>query len=414
MMKGKNLFVFAALFSSLSFAETNWTGGVRPGGNGFYLSAPDQGFNLNFLGYGQFVGTVLDEKYNSVRSDTPFGFNIRRARLTTLATVQRNAEFMIEMGTPTMRPIPLATNFPSSAAAVAAGTVDPTTLTHAASHSATDFGLVEARVSLNLFEDWLQLRIGKFTGPFSRENSRSSRQLDFIERSNVMSSMLLSPALDTQIGAMLFGRFADGILNYYFGVFNGNSDSIGTLGDNDGGKEIQLKLEIHPHKNFMVGLGWDTDYVSKARPLSLVDHALTPVVSSAVAGRRHGFSLDWDWLYNFFSWKSEFLYFSFPDNTGTANYARFLIGGFTQIGFQVAGDTNSGLQILLRYEYAKLLTTQNYDLHSGILGFNIFINSNLTNTINYILEYGGNNVGSGHYAQNGYHHAFMNQLQVKF
>lgn len=385
----KQLLVIATLLSSLGFAETNWTGGVRPGGNGFYLAAPDQGFNLNFLGYGQFLGTVLDHNYRAARNDGPVGFSIRRARLTTLATVQRDAEFMVEIGTPTMRSLPVV-----------------------ATASTPDLGLVEARVSVNLFDEWLQLRVGKFTGPFSRENARSARSLDFVERSNVLSSMLLAPTLDTQLGVMAFGRAASGILNYYFAIFNGNIDSVSTSGDTDGAKEIQAKLEIHPHPNFMIGFGYDTDE-SPRRTLSLVDHSLTPMVASTYQGRRHGFSIDWDWTINFFNWKTELLYFTFPDHTGQAGFARMLAGGYTQTGFQVAGDTNNGLQILLRYEYANLLTTTTNALHSGILGFNIFINSNLTNTINYILEYGANDA-SGAYARLGFHHVLMNQLQVKF
>ncbi len=392
MVKRTHLLGFIALFSSLAMGETNWTGGVRPGGGGFYLSAPDQGFNLNFLGYGQFGATVFDPSYRFVRPDAPFDFSLRRARLTTLATVHRDVEFMVELGTPTMRAIP--------------STVPSTT--------PPDFGLVEARVSLNVFEDWFQLRVGKFTGPFSRENSKSARNLDFIERANILSSLLLAPALDTQLGAMFFGRAAAGIVNYYIGIFNGNGTSIASASDNNAYKEIQAKLEFHPHKNMMFGFGYDTDHMP-ASPFSLVDHSLTPILAANVSNRRHGLEIDWDLQVDWFSWKNEILFFAFPDTLSLSNYVRALVGGYSQFGFQVAGDTDFGLQILGRYEYSKILMHSSFELHSMMIGFNLFINSNLTNMINYVCEYNPTGLGGGgHYGSTGFHHILLEQLMVRF
>ncbi len=404
-------------------AETNWTGGARPGGNGFYLSAPDQGFNLNFLGYGQFVGTILDHQYRAVRSDLPFAFNIRRARLTTLATVQRDAEFMVELGTPTMRTVPTNTVFPNSGVptvptgTATAGTVDPGTIGPAFNHALfqgnPDLAIVEARATVALFDEWLQLRVGKFTGPFSTENSRSSRFLDVIERSNVLSSLLLVPAIDTQLGAMLFGRAAGGIINYYFAAFNGNGNSTVTTTDNDGTKEFQFKLTVHPHKNFTASIGWDTDQMP-LRPLSLVDHSLTPVVTGGVFGTRHGISFDWDWTVDWFNWKTELLFILFTEANLGNNYVRGLAGGYTQFNFKLWGDTSRGVELVPRLEYSVLRMGRAYELYSGILGFNFHINSNLTNTVNYIVEYMPRGVGAGIYANTGAHHMFMNQLQIKF
>ncbi len=62
---------------------------------------------------------------------------------------------------------------------------------------------MEARLNSKIIDDKLQLRLGKFTTPFSFENFRSSRAIDTIERYIALNAMFSVPALDVQTGGML-------------------------------------------------------------------------------------------------------------------------------------------------------------------------------------------------------------------
>lgn len=407
------------LVAGVALAETNWNAGIREGGGGFYISAPDQSYHLNFLGYGQFLGSILSEDYHHSgdRADVPFGFSVRRARLSALATVHRNFEFLLEMGTPTVRPYPTTTSFgPNSGITSVAPATPATPATPAAAastYSAPDFGIVEARLTTAIFGEWLQMRVGKFIGPFSLENSRSARNLDLIERQTVLNSVHTMPALDTQIGAMLFGRILDGVINYYFAAFNGNSDSAGTGNDNNGDKEFQAKVVFQPHRNITFGFGWDEDQMAGTRVLSVVDHAFVPYVTGFVQGTRNGLEFDFDWVVDWFSLRTEGLYFTFPDQANSS-YVRYLYGAYLQLGFMAWGDQNYGFQILGRYEWARSIVDRVNDLHSAVLGFNIFINSNVQHRINYICEVPNNQNGATTYSIRGLKHMLLNELQVKF
>ncbi len=399
----------SVIVSTFSFADNQWATGIREGGGGFYLSAPDQNFHLNLLGYGQFLGTYFSDDYRDARTDRPIGFQIRRARFTAMATVQRNYEFLMEMGLPTIRPIN-GVAIPGVAIA-ATPAAAPTTTAYPA---APDFGLVEARLTFRLAEDWLQMRVGKFVGPFSAENWRLSQNLNTVERSTVLNSMHTLPALDTQIGVMLFGRIVNGILNYYFGVFNGNGHSLDTSFDSDGDKEFQAKVVLQPHANFLMGLGYDYNDTPKTRLLSLVDHAFAPFVTGATVGARHGISFDFDWTVDFFNWRTEANYFTFQDSKATS-FMQYLFGGYSSFGFMLTGDKNKGAELIARYEFARATVNTSFDLHSAVVGFNIFLNSNMKNVVQYIAEIPTQaNPSSTAYSNNKMKHIVMNELQVKF
>lgn len=408
-MRVRLLLLCSFLAPGLGFAENQWTTGLREGGGGYYLSAPDQSFQLNLLGYSQFLGSYFSDDYRGVRTDRPVGFQIRRARFIAMATVHRSYEFLMEFGLPTLRAIPSAA-IPGVPPGTGVATF-PNATTYPAS---PDLGLVEARLTFRLFDEWLQMRVGKFVGPFSAENWRLSQKLDTVERSTILNSMHTLPALDTQIGVMLFGRIVNGILNYYFGVFNGNGHSLDTAFDNDGDKEFQAKVVLQPHPNFLMGVGYDYNDSPNLRLLSLVDHAYAPFVTGAVVGARHGISLDFDWNIDFFNWRAEGNYFTFKDSNA-APFLQYLFGGYSSFGFMLSGDSNQGAQLIARYEFARATVGSSFDLHSAVVGLNVFINSNMKNTIQYIAEIPTQaNAASVAYSNNKMKHIVFNQLQVKF
>ncbi len=76
--------------------------------------------------------------------------------------------------------------------------------------------------------DALVVQAGQFKAPFSRELLTSAGELDFLERSRVVSAL----APSRQMGAMVRGKLGQGRLDYGAGVFNGNG--IGSRTNDDG------------------------------------------------------------------------------------------------------------------------------------------------------------------------------------
>jgi len=73
----------------------------------------------------------------------------------------------------------------------------------------------------------LALQAGQFKAPFSRELLTGAGDLDFVDRSRVVTAL----APNRQIGAQAGGRVATGRLEYAAGVFNGNG--IGSRTNDD-------------------------------------------------------------------------------------------------------------------------------------------------------------------------------------
>ena len=87
--------------------------------------------------------------------------------------------------------------------------------------------ILDAKMYYRLTPDMI-IDGGLFKAPFSRELLTGAGNLDFVNRSRVVT--VLSPA--RQIGVQLRGDAAEGSLNYGFGVFNGNSFA-GNVNDSD-------------------------------------------------------------------------------------------------------------------------------------------------------------------------------------
>lgn len=126
--------------------------------------------------------------------------------------------------------------------------------------------LVDAWISYKPFT-WLQFKAGQLYAAFSQENTTQDRNLDMIERTQVVGALVarkgdaangLVDSLGNQngrdIGIQLFGNIGKlkdhYLLDYYFQVLNGAG--INTL-DNNQSKDIDARLVVHPLKWINIG-----------------------------------------------------------------------------------------------------------------------------------------------------------------
>lgn len=114
--------------------------------------------------------------------------------------------------------------------------------------------LLDAWIDLR-FDPRASLRVGRMKGPVSLERQVSFSALPMIERGFASE---LAP--NREVGAQLFGRFADGRVNYALGVFNGAADGrSASASDPDGLAEVQGRLFFEPWKgsdSALAGLGF--------------------------------------------------------------------------------------------------------------------------------------------------------------
>jgi phosphate-selective porin OprO/OprP len=100
--------------------------------------------------------------------------------------------------------------------------------------------IYDAYAELALFS-WLNLRFGKFKVPFDLEVLQRVANLEFMERGLTVN---LSPRRD--IGLTIWGDVGHGILQYAFGVFNGNGDNSISDVPITGDQDFVVRLFSHP------------------------------------------------------------------------------------------------------------------------------------------------------------------------
>lgn len=384
------LFFVNAFLPQAHAEDAQWSVGLRQQGGGFYLAAPDHAFHLNILGYAQMLGYMFSYNWHETRPDYPGGFALRRARVAMLATLHTDYEAYLEYGTATTRPVfggafPSGTTFTPGPVVPPVG--PPTTVASGVPAQPLP-GIIEARLTANLFEDAFQLRVGKFIGPFSAEQARNPKFLETVERSTVLNSLNASGYLDTQVGAMLFGRIIGGAVNYYVAAFNGNATATTLSEDDNGEKDFQTKVAVQPHPNLVFGFGWETGYHEYARRMSLLDAAWTPRVSGYTQGRRYGGEFDFNWNNDAASVKAEAIYYWFPDSAGFPDGFSKFWGGWVQPAVYLSGNKNRGIEMFFRYDYAQARMNggTQYALHSPSLGLNFVFNDNTRFTTQVITQ----------------------------
>jgi phosphate-selective porin OprO/OprP len=88
-----------------------------------------------------------------------------------------------------------------------------------------------------------QLQVGKFKPPVGLERLQSASATMFIERG---FPTFLVPNRD--IGGMLHGEFAEGLVAYQIGGFDDASDQQNLVSDSDDGKSLDARLFFHPFR----------------------------------------------------------------------------------------------------------------------------------------------------------------------
>jgi phosphate-selective porin OprO/OprP len=126
---------------------------------------------------------------------------------------------------------------------------------------------------------WLKLRVGKFKGPISLERLQSASAILFPERAFTTQ---LAPNRD--VGVMLHGLIAGGIITYELAVSNGVVDGSNTDGDINHAKDFSGRLFLQPLKtdpynlfaNFGVGFA-----ASTGKQFDAVGNQATPPAPTA-------------------------------------------------------------------------------------------------------------------------------------
>ncbi|MBI4383040.1 MAG: hypothetical protein HY579_03280 [Nitrospinae bacterium] len=356
--------------------------GFYPGGKGFYIK--DEDHLLRLLGYVQAVGSVFDSSLD--RQDGNGDFSVRRARFDFLGTVYKDYTLFFEFdaGPGTVR------------------TAD------------SDFAMVEGGVRWAVLPDSLQLAAGKFITFFSAENFRGSRALDMIERYMALNNMFLLPGLDSQFGAMIYGKLgADKKLGYFLGAFNGNGLANANLSDDNDAKEIQVRLNYDIHEQFTVGVGFDHSY-EQGQTLSLADLGFNRYVSANIAGERFGFDANLSWKSGRWRFEAEGLAFNF---NMAADRSLGYYGGYVQPSWFVLGDGKSGLEALLRGETSYMDTNTRGEgdtLWAVTPGLTWYVNPNVRLQADFTEHYFNGPSSLRNFSGSRWVPMFLTELQFKY
>lgn len=287
--------------------------GIRPGGGGAFVRG--EGLELRLLGYVQPLLRAFPDDLR--RPDAPASFAVRRARVDVMAFLGEDHTLFIELdGAPAART-----------------------------------ALVEAWANWALAGEGLQVRAGKFIGHFSTENLRSSRSLLTAERYMALNTMFFLPGLDTQTGVLIHGSgLAGGQLGYGVGLYNGNGAASTNRAEDNGVKEVQLRLTWTPSNELSTSVAMDWTREAEQR-LRILDLAFNEYVGVPVEGRRVGIGGDIAWHRGAWSLAAEGLAFRFDTPPGPEVE---LVGGYVQPAWFAAGDGSHGVQLLIRGEVASL------------------------------------------------------------
>jgi hypothetical protein len=363
-----------------------WTAGLNPQGGGLFVKSPDGKALFRLYGYAQPTFTYTDRDNGATFEETDF--RVRRARIDFAADYDDRYKLFVEID-----------------AAPSDGTA-----------------LVEGYVQGAFVRDRHYLRFGKFITPFSTENLRSSRALDTVERYLALNAMFGLPALDVQLGPMLWGYADKGKkVAYFLGVFNGNasagaavvSGQRGNARDNNGDKEVQGRVNVKWTDTLTTGAAFDVDK-EEAQTLTLASYSGSRFIGIPVAGDRRAWDADVHWKRGRLSLDSEWLGSDFQDS-----HAK-LVGGYAQAAFWARGsEKEGGVQPVLRLEQAELKgdALRGIDgrrIEAVTAGANVWFNGWTRWQINFIGEH-FDGVGNGPFKTgSGWRPTVLNQLQIKF
>jgi phosphate-selective porin OprO/OprP len=180
---------------------------LTAGPEGFALQSPSGDFKLQLRGYVQFDGRFFPSDTSDTGALAIDTFLLRRVRPIFAGTVGRHFEFLIM----------------------------------------PDFGvgttvLQDAWLDVK-YSPKLRVRVGKFKSPVGLERLQSATALTFVERAYPTA---LVPNRD--VGVMLHGELAGGVLAYAAGLFDGAPDGGSVDLDVNDGKDVAGRLFLSPFK----------------------------------------------------------------------------------------------------------------------------------------------------------------------
>jgi phosphate-selective porin OprO/OprP len=183
---------------------------LTAGADGFVLQSGSGDFRLQLRGYVQFDGRFFSGDESRLAVDS---FFLRRVRPIFAGTVGRHFEFQIMpdlgMGTTVLQDAWLDVNYSSKA----------------------------------------RLRVGKFKSPVGLERLQSATAIIFVERAYPTA---IVPNRD--VGIMLHGDLAGGVLAYAAGLFDGAPNGGSVDSDLNDGKDVAGRVFLSPFKRGQTAL----------------------------------------------------------------------------------------------------------------------------------------------------------------
>lgn len=238
----------------------------------------DQGFWMKGGGNRLRVGGDLqvDARSYFIYSNAPSNFRIRRARIELEGTIQDSFGFLFV----------------------------PYFFTHA--HPTFQYAYIET-----LKPQTARLRFGLFKEPFSQQALRSDLLIEFNERSLGIFNFIHGE----DIGLMLFGSLWDERIEYGIGIFNGRGRHL----ENNSKKEYVGRVVYAPFlkskgpfKSLYLGVSGSTSHQYE----DLSNHTFHTSADTIFwiwkegvrwDDKRNRWGVDFEWLYNSFSLRAEYL-----------------------------------------------------------------------------------------------------------
>lgn len=235
-----------------------------------------------------------------------------------------------------------------------------------------------------------------------------------IERYMALNSLFLLPALDVQFGAIQEQPLGEE-WTLYAGLFNENGRAADNLSDNNGDKEVQLKVRHDYSENFTWSLSLDCSN-EESPLLNLEGYSFTNYDSVPVEGTRRFNGGSFDYTSGPVSLRGEGLYADFADA------GAHLVGGYLQPAYFQYGDRTGGLQYLLRADVASIghdeRTLSGGTIRALTVGVNWYVNGNLRLKLNAVGEDydgpGNNTTPTTGVQGEGLKPYLLTELQLKF
>ncbi len=220
------------------------------------------------------------------------------------------------------------------------------------------------------------VRAGNFKAPMSIDTISSPLFLDEVER-----SVLAMFVPNFELGAMVYGSFAESVFTYQAAVTNGRSYLAGqgrTRNDDDGAKEVVGRLTLAPFagdtggffRNLRLGVSGSVGSASNVPMQTTFNFASTelavtwmiPNTGSFLDGRRFRTAAELSWFYGPASLRTEFLYRSDEaTRPATGIDERLLIKAwYAQAGYVLTGEEKT--------LDARIRPTHNFDPSQGYIG----------------------------------------------